>query len=127
MDTIRLPTSRKLLERAQRRILDIAKRDDLTTTDPLMAEIALAQVTATMALAQGIQEIKEQLKPITKIEVQRTDPFAQSTTYAANRRIRELDQMISRLESGLMGGLIKPASPPSHEQHNEPKPWWRRF
>lgn len=127
MKVIRLASSRKLLERAQRRILNIAQRDDLTTTDPLRAEIALAQATATMALAQSINEVKEVIKDVTSIEVQRSDPFAQSTAYNTNRRISELEQEIDKLRSELSSDAAKPARAASPEQPKQSNPWWRRF
>lgn len=50
-----------LVARAQRRIEKIGGRTDLITTDPLLAEIALAELDATLAIAQELHLINKRL------------------------------------------------------------------
>lgn len=118
------PSSRSLVVRALRRIEKIADRTDLTTQDPLLAEIALAQLDTSLALAQELRAVTAELRAtrvlaanisgrVTHVQMAGSSLFESEET----RAIRHLQYEVAWLKGELKymrdKGANTPAEPPT--------------
>lgn len=115
---------------AQRRLKKLTERKDVTTDDPLMAEIALAQVDATLAVALASQPVAIDPDGIQRVRIVH-DPFAPGSgmSYDEKRAFIRLQYDVAWLKGELkfvrqsQEAGQSPSQPPPPQP--EPRRWWR--
>lgn len=107
--------SRDLSIRAEQRLDKIFRKEGPITHDPLLCEIAIAQVQATLAVASAIQENgKDNRRAISDL---------QGTVSWLGWQISELD---SELEQARLRRQ-RPPRPKPTPSPPKPRPWWQRL
>lgn len=97
-------SSHALIERALRRIQKLGDGEERQTSDPLLAEIALAQVDATLAVARVLEE-------------------SASPHHTMLRELHDENQSLRRY----IDGLTQEVSRLRRSQAPTPRRWWHRF
>lgn len=125
--------------RIKRRFARFKQRKDLRTTDPLMAELALAQIDATLSVSHAIQELSDHVDNVAyhmpTVRVGNTT-FLKSTSQADIESIR---YSLGIMRDSIMGlrdrldsmerniGALAPATAEAKDDSFPPDgnlPWW---
>lgn len=111
--------SEQIAKRARKRITDLVGRE-MSTDDPLMAEIALAQVDATLAQAQATMELRDVLSRIDRVEMRSGhQEVTHHHIYTLHERIDDLyksmDVLAATINAMVRGGANDVISK---------EPWW---
>lgn len=119
--------SLKAENRIKRRFARFKGREDLSTRDPLMAELALAQIDATLSVSHAIQELSKQFG-MAGLEVLRQQPplFGKEANHEARIRDAERDIKSIRQSLGVLRDAIR-GKTNSDTVTPEPvvvPPWW---
>lgn len=96
----RVPRSEQISIRARKRILGLVGKQNLGTDDPLMAEIALAQVDAILSVSQALRELREGFDGIEKVQIEMKAGLGTVTHHhlaGVNMAVHEMDRKLADL------------------------------
>lgn len=120
--------SLKAENRIKRRFARFKQRKDLKTRDPLMAELALAQIDATLSVSHAIQELIDQFGEA-GLEVMRQQPRFFGAAANHEVRIREAERDIKSIRQSL--GVLRDeirrktnSDTVTPEPVSPSQPWW---
>lgn len=117
-----MQSSQKFSDRAARRIRAIAERDDLSTNDPLLAEISLAQVDATLAVAAALSEAHQRTNFVEVV-----NPYAFPSGSMGSDRPQAPDDSGAVTRAIMLQFQLAQAEKTIEELRRQAQPWWRRI
>lgn len=127
--------SQRIAERSRKRILNLAKNDKLSTDDPLLAEIALAQVDATLAVAQAMMEVRDEIaesrgegmSPEARVRREKLNENLRFQLRMMEDKIGELTRRFAKLETNLPMFTHQFANADTKEERQEVSRLWWEF